>query len=421
VRRIVGALLLVVSVTVGVSSRSTLASSAWPSCTSAGQVECVESLSYTTAAGTFTVANPAGGGALTAIPAAPEPYVWVTGATPSNPMSMVNFMVNPGSNASVAPNVLAGLTEGTYSFVIRLGNYDPTQTILSAEPVSVETSQRSDGTFLLAVTARPKPKVSAGPTTAAGCRSGGWTCQGESATVRNISGAVFQNVIPANRPLFRGMWMATNASEFSSPIISVIEKKVSANIAGPHTVPTGFPTENLVMEDGKGVSPAFYKFYLPYSILEAMLSLAPAEIRSQITPEQVKAKITEAATQKDQPVTLVTSDKGMTIDLGITHFSAPNPEVYFSPPPATTAQSKSSTPVTTVKKYLPGSKYLPSSLVKVPAGYKVSKFVVATSSRLVCATSGTRVLMKKAGTCSVSVTTTKGKLRKVLTARIKVS
>ncbi|MEY3587512.1 MAG: hypothetical protein RJA47_108 [Actinomycetota bacterium] len=416
-RRLLVALVLLAPVVASIESRTARAvSSSWPSCTSASQVECVESLSYTTAAGTFTVADPG-------TPTMNQPYVNVVGASPSNPSSTVGFSVLSPASTSLAPNVTTGLEEGTYSFVIRLGTYDPTQTGLMGEPVSITNSQQADGTFKLSVTAKPKPRVMAmSQASYESCKASGWTCQGEMATVRNISGFVFQNVIPENRPLFRGMWIATNASDIGFPVVSVLERKVSAKIAGPHTVPDGFPTAGLTMENGKGVNPAFYKFYMPYTVMEAMLSMAPAQIKSSITPEMVKATITEAASQKDQPVTLVTSDTGMTVDLGITHFSAPNPEVTFYTPAQIAAQK--STPTTsssvTSKKFAVGKKYLPGDMVTVPSGYRATKTVVSSASRSVCAVSGSRILVKKKGSCSFTVTATKGSARKTIRGKVSV-
>ena len=352
-----------------------------------------------------------------------HPYVLVTGANPNDPMTTLGFTVLPVSLTELAPNVRAGLDDGTYSFVIRLGSYDPTQVGLSAEPVSITPAQRPDGTFTLSVVAKPKPKVSVmSAASHAACKAGGWTCDGELGVVRNISGFVFQNVIPANRPLFRGMWVATNASEFGTPSISVLERKVSARIAGPHTVPAGFPSTGLTMENGKGVNPAFYRFYLPYSVIEAMLSLAPAQIRSTITPDMVKATITEAATQKSQPVSLVTSDQGMTVDLGITHFSEPNPEVVFYSPAQIAAQNPAagSTPSTSATNFVVGKKYLPGSLVTVPSGYRVTRTVVGRTSRSVCSVAGTRVLVKKRGSCSLTLSLQKGKIKKSLKKTVKV-
>lgn len=395
----------------------------WPSCTTDAQVECVESLSYTTASGTFTATDP--GGELPA--SAPmvqrtHPYVMVIPVSPSDPSATLNFILLNPQSAEIAPNVRAGLEDGTYSFVIRLGAYDPTQTGLSADPVSVTTAQRQDGTFTLSVVAKPKPRVmvmSVASDTA--CKANEWSCEGEFGIVRNISGFVFQNLIPANRPLFRGMWIATNASVFSAPIVSILERKVSAKVAGPHTVPPGFPTTDLKIENGKGVNPAFYKFYLPYSVLEAMLSMAPAEIRNRVTPEMVKAVITEAGAQKNQPVTLVSDEKGMTVDLGITHYSAPNPEVIFNSPAPIVAPNQSLTPLPAARTFAKGKKYAMSSLVSVPVGHRISKIVISASSRSVCSVLGTRVEMKKKGTCSFTVTTTKKAAKKVIKGKVKVS
>jgi len=199
------------------------------------------------------------------------------------------------------------------------------------------------------------------------------------------------------------MWVATNASEFSIPSLSLLERKISAQIAGPHTVPSGFPTEGLSMEDGKGINPAFYKFHVPFSALEGMLSMAPSEIRNSITPEMIKASITDAGTQKEQAVTLASDDKGLTIDLGLTHFSAPNPVVTFYTP----AQVAASNQLLTAARFLKGKSYAVSRLVKISSGYKVSKIVIGSSAKSICTATGTKIKMKKKGTCVFTVTSRK--------------
>jgi hypothetical protein len=394
------------------------ATSAWPTCTTEAQTECVESLSYTSAAGTVTVADP---GRATSSGSAP--YIVVSGANPGDPMSMVSFTVNNPGTRSIAPNVDTGLEDGTYSFTLRLGAYDPTQVFFRGDPLSITTGQRTDGSFYLSISAKPVPYVRPGPTTTyESCKASGWTCDGESATLFSMSGGIFQNLIPANRPLFRGMWLASNGVSVGFRSTDLLLRKISANAAGPHTVPAGFPTTGLTMENGKALSPAFFKTFVPYTTLQAMLSLAPEEIRQMLTPETVKARITEAGTQTDQPVKLTMGETGVTIDLGITHFSEPNPEITFSSPVSSQGQTTSTTPaLSSQPKYSRGKRYLPSSLVKVPAGYRVSRTVVSAASRSVCAVSGTRVVMKKTGTCAVSVTAVKGKSRKVITDRIKVT
>ncbi len=395
----------------------------WPSCTTETQVECVESLSYTTVAGTFTAVDP--GGELPA--GAPmvqrtDPYVTVLGANPANPMTMVNFTVHPPRSNSLAPNVLAGLDEGTYSFVIRLGSYDPTQVGLSAEPISVSHSQRTDGSFSLSIVARPRPRVSVSSQASNdACKASAWMCDGEAATVRTISGWVFQNVIPANRPLFRGMWVATNASEASIPSVSTLMRSISVNLAGPHTVPAGFPTEGLTMENGKGLNPAFYKFYVPFSIIEAMLAMAPAEIRNTLTPAMVKARISEAAAQREQPVTLTMGESGMLVDLGLLHYSAPNPEVTFYTPAQLAAQAAApSASAGQTKSFVVGKKYLPGSLTSVPSGYRVSRIVIGSASRSICSAMGTRILVRKKGTCSFTLSVQRGKITKSVKGKTRV-
>jgi hypothetical protein len=110
----------------------------------------------------------------------------------------------------------------------------------------------------------------------------------------------------------------------------------------------------------------------------------------------------------------------MTVDLGITHYSAPNPEVTFNSPTQLVAPNQPLAPQPTTKTFVKGKKYAMSSLVSVPAGHRVSKIVIGASSRSVCSVSGTRVQMKKKGTCAFTVTATKKTAKKIIKGKVKV-
>lgn len=382
------------------------------------QVECVESLSVQTLSGVSQIQNP---GAPSDGDQPASPYVSVM--KPSDQMPTLNYsIVNPADPVS-GPGSYAGLEDGTYSFAIRLGSLDPSFTGISGDPVSVVTSLRSDGSFLLSVTAKPKPFISV-MSSVQSCISSNWSCDGEVGVQRNISGFVVTHPTEQLRSKIRGSWVATNASSFSTPQFSISERKVAAAAAGPHTVPAGYPLDGLAIESGKGLNPAFYKAFVPYSVLELMLELAPADLKSYLTPETVKAKISEAGSQKDQSVSVTSTELGVVVDLGLTHFSAPNPEITFqkketvSPPaiqPAAPDLNKKAASVS------PGKKFSPSSFIKVPSGYKISSVKVRISSSKVCSVSGSKILAKKPGKCSYSVVLRRGRSTKAVSASVTVS
>jgi hypothetical protein len=394
----------------------------WPSCEVAGQTECVESLSYDTGSGVVTVAAPG----APAGDAPTQPYVSVVktmmpGLGASS--AMLNFSVMNPNSATVAAGVSAGVDEGTYTITLRLGSTDPSFVGVQADPVSVTPTAHGDGTFSLTIVAKPKPFVSSMNGYEA-CQAGGWMCQGDIGTVRNISGFVAEHPTAAVRDAIRGSWVATNASAFSTPQLSLAERKLTTSAAGPHFVPDGYPTDGLVMEGGRGLNPAFYKAFVPFSVLEVMLAKVPAELRTYLTPETIRAKIAEAGASREQPVSVTLTERGVIVDLGLVHFSAPNPEITFLAPtpagpgttPGTSSPGTSSPGKAPVKapRVAVGKKFSPTSYVKVPAGYRVVSVSVKSSSKKVCVASGTKITGKKKGTCAYSVVVAKGKTRRTL-------
>lgn len=404
----------------------------WPKCTTTEQVECVESLSHTSTAGTITeYENPGEGGTGITVRVS---ITEISGSLPpgmdATALRTLNYELTDTANPVLGAGVFDGLPDGTYRFRLRLGSFDPTLTSIAGDPIAISWEKRSGGDFVLDITAKPKPFVTMiGFANIQQCMSSSWACAGEVGVKRAIAGAVNQHPTTSEREKVRGIWIATNASSFSSPRIDIANKKITTQAAGPHTVPDGFPLDGLTLEGGKGLNPGFYKAFVPYGVLQAMLDKAPAELRSFITPETVKAKIAEAGATKDQPVAVVSDNKGVTIDLQITHFSAPNPEITFSTPstpatttpstPATTAPTSSSTSSSS-KTLKVGKRLAGSALVKAPKGFKVVSVTVSKSSSKVCTARGTTVQAKKTGKCSFTVTMRKGKTAKRASGSITV-
>ncbi|MSY42170.1 MAG: hypothetical protein F2645_00060 [Actinobacteria bacterium] len=144
------------------------------------------------------------------------------------------------------------------------------------------------------------------------------------------------------------------------------------------------------------ITPGFVRVFLPkaYIILDRGYKSL-----SLVTPERVKLTVSgENATAKVTP-----TDHGILVDTGVTHFSAPNPEMMVlkaddsltAVPPASVVPSAKPT-LATLKK---GKSKTLSSIAKPKASQR-PKWTASGACRI----SGTRVVAsKKSGTCKVTV------------------
>lgn len=392
----------------------------WPSCANAAQSACVETLTRTAPDGTVTTyAQPGGDGGDVHVAA-----YRLSIAGPSGTLELLNFELTDPADPVLGAGSYVGLDAGTYRFVLRLGTFDPSVTALSAHGASIAW-QKQDGNFVLTVTATPAPHIGViGADEYAACVADSWACTGSVGVQRAISGVVVQHPDAAERDTVRGVLITTNASYFSSPKIDLANRTISVDAAGPHYVPASYPTDGLTSEAGKALNPAFYAAHVPYRVVQAMLDRAPEQLKGYLTADTVKARIAQAGTMSDQPIMVSVDDDGVTVDLGLTHFSAPNPEIRFLATDPAGAGHNDSSPQTgtgTDGAYRKGRKVAASKLVSVPKGFKVTVVKVAAASRTVCRTSGKSVLLRAAGTCTVTVTVAKASRRRTLTATISVS
>lgn len=188
------------------------------------------------------------------------------------------------------------------------------------------------------------------------------------------------------RSALRGTFIATNGISQSWKF-SLDTFFVTA--VSPHFLPPD--------SSGKSeITPGFVRVFLPkaYIILDRGYKSL-----SLVTPERVKLTVSgENATAKVTP-----TDHGILVDTGVTHFSAPNPEMMVlkaddsltAVPPASVVPSAKPT-LATLKK---GKSKTLSSIAKPKASQR-PKWTASGACRI----SGTRVVAsKKSGTCKVTV------------------
>lgn len=225
----------------------------------------------------------------------------------------------------------------------------------------------------------------------------------ESGTL-STSGRVAQcELIPMN-----GAWMTANANGFefgarTKSVKSDIPWEFKFNASAPHMIKSGMlesqPTSGFgIYNHGPFsgtdlVNPAEMRMWVPDSYVRALGYASGSEMLSAMT-------VTAEDGQPTSP-SVVASSGGHQIDLGIAHYSSPNPTVSFSP-------GKLFVRATDHPKMRVGKPTSQASLLKV-AGLKVDKkskvmISVKASSSRICRKSGTAVKALKVGTCSVQVT-----------------
>jgi hypothetical protein len=384
-------------------------------CAAEVSTDCIESLSYSTEAGLFSVTNP--GGDPTQKIGDQQPKVRASFSSPTSTQRVLNISLsNPTAtfkwsiSAGVKRTVTTGLVNGTYTLVLHLRTFVPENFWMVGDPISVTRVDQADGSIKMTIVIKPKPWITPDGSTYQTCLANNWNCEGNIADMSAIgihtSSYTSSESVPGfSVPGRREMWVASNGWSTSMPRISIADRTISASLEGPHTVPPDYPTDGLMMENGKGLNPAFYKAFVPYAMLEAMLSMTTEDIKRQINLGMVSSTIAEGKSRVDQPVKIELGETGITIDLGLTHFSALNPVIKFSKP----------------KKFSVGKRYVPAQLVSVPSGYRISKVIINSSSKSICRVSGPKIVMTKKGACSLTVTTLKGNKRKTIKGMVKVS
>ena len=207
-----------------------------------------------------------------------------------------------------------------------------------------------------------------------------------------------------------GAWMTANANGFSfgvktSPTGGGVPWYFKFAASAPHFIKSDMlniqPGAFFGMYDhgpfsgSTMVNPASVKMWVPRAFGDKLGHASAAEFQSSLT-------VSTEDSQQASP-TVVDSNDGYLVDLGVTHYSSPNPTLNFAPG----------------KKYVPVVRSTSSSLKKGKsrsaaslatfAGLTVKKgstvkIVVTGSSAKYCRVKGAAVVATRAGKCKVTVT-----------------
>lgn len=342
----------------------------------------------------------------------------------------LNFYDPLGTTAT--GSTFTGLRDGLYKVVIRTGEFDPSSMMLIGDYDSYSVTQGRDGFFTIALTVRPIPwasvvQMNGDDSMFNACQASKWTtnCEANMAYKKYILATFNMMENAAMRTAARGSWVSTNASMVqTSESRTALEYNFTAQ--GPHYVPSGFDVTGLQQENGKYLNPAFFKMYVPYSMMAAAMSqvggaVSAADVAAMMAnPSNVltgtiwEKNGTASPVEVPQTLTFNTSNPaGISVDFNLKHFSAPNPSLKMKAPAPkkTLAISKTSSFATL------------ATLAKL-TNTKTSKIsaVVATSSKNICQVVKTSVKGLKAGSCKVTVTVTTAKGKKTSqTITLKVS
>ena len=196
------------------------------------------------------------------------------------------------------------------------------------------------------------------------------------------------------RNALRGTFIATNGVS-QSWRFSLDTFLVTA--VSPHFLPPD--------SSGKSeITPGFVRVFLPKAYITFDRGYKSLSL---VTSERVKLTVSgEKATAK-----VTAMDLGILVDTGVTHFSAPNPEMMVlkadesavnlptSTSPTVSLPTASKTPVTSITTLKKGKSKTLSSIAKPKASQR-PKWTASGACRI----SGTRVVAsKKSGTCKVTV------------------
>lgn len=204
----------------------------------------------------------------------------------------------------------------------------------------------------------------------------------------------------------RGMWADSNGGQYSAGSLVIPDSKsgVIASMKyisrGPHY---GLPDANGV----RGLNLARFKVFIP----NAMITAAGYADASEFPDSAVSVKTADGQTPSP---TRTTESNGLVFDLGITHFSAPDPTVDISSRQvavttttvavtATTTTAAANMPPIARGRSLTSSRLATLAGLARPSGSKVTVKVSAAGARY-CRVVGTSVKGLKAGTCKVTVT-----------------
>ena len=265
------------------------------------------------------------------------------------------------------------------------------------------------------------------------CRATKWdaTCEPDTAFLRRLSGIItaipstYQEVEPVLAPgmpsvspsltLSQGLWVASNTVVLDvKPEMNLVTKSLGLPAYGPHYVPTNFPPAGLTAEGNRYLNPAYFTAFIPNGLLAFVNNFQMTEIAEK-APGRISATIEDSsakAVPQAHETTMTAS--GALIKVAITHYSAPNPKIYFggttsSTGSTTTTTSTTSTvapvvaPSITSKNALTARAIAAYKKFVIPSGAQVT-MTVSSSSKKYCKVVGSTLKYVAAGSCKVTVT-----------------
>jgi len=207
---------------------------------------------------------------------------------------------------------------------------------------------------------------------------------------------------------FEGAWAEANANSFSWSYSSAL----FPTSVTPATVPNklSFTAQNFhyLPQNGQEpleVMPARIQVFMPAAYFTALGYSSLSEFDSS------SFNVTAEDGQVVKP-TITPRDNGLLINLGVQHYSSPNPTIIFKPKTLSAVPDTSSTTSTSPKavfalstrKLISATSLAKNTGISVAKGAAVSLRVVPTSSKI-CRVTGVLLKSIKLGTCKVVVTT----------------
>ena len=338
----------------------------------------------------------------------------------------LNFYDPLSTTLSASTNT--GLRDGLYTVVIRTGDFDPSSMMLIGEYDSYTVVKGADGFFTVTLTARPIPwaavvNLNGDDSVLQACKTSQWTtnCEANMANQNYILATFNMMNTAVMREAARGSWVSTSASTIQVAA-STSSLQYKFTVEGPHYVPADFGVAGLAQENGKSLNPAFFKMYVPFTMMAASMSLAGGAVSAadvatmMANPSSVLSGTifektgTAAAVEVPQLLTFASASAGVVVDFNLKHFSAPNPSLKLKAPALVIAPKK---PTVTTKKSATAKSFADYAKLTVAKTSKVS-LKVSTASKRYCTVVSTKVkgvtTMKlkglKKGTCKVTVTVT---------------
>jgi len=444
----------------------------WPDCTTITEEFCIEKMEFTAA-----------GSSTAQIIADAVPPIGSSAA--QHPNTSVHFSFNGLNNSLYGKSGLGALTfelsdpsfensfsggtktkkgvpDGKYQIVVRTGDFKPHSMTFKGKPVGnspFTVAQGSDGNYTLTISATSEPFVTIMDSTKWGpCNIVKWdlTCEADTAFFRRLSGIItfipptFQDVeevrapgMPSVSPSLRisqGLWIASNTIVLDAkPEMNLRTKSLGLPAYGPHYVPIDFPAAGLTAEGARYLNPAYFSAFIPNELLAFVNDFQIPELAEKV-PNQIRATIENSSGQvvtHGHETTM--TGAGALVKVLISHYSAPNPKIYFggsSGAESTTTTSTTTTVLTTstiaatptvampkltMKKSASARSIASYAKLKVLSTSKVSLKVVQSTAKN-CRVSGTSIKGLKAGSCKVTVTVTPKKGRSTSkTVTLKVS